>query len=70
MFRNLKHISTLLLLLIGIHLLAGQEASNQLLFPKQLLWTNPALVGIEQEKNIGLLIDSQKNNFLILYKIY
>ncbi len=59
MFRNLKHKSTLLLLLIGIHLLAGQEASNQLLFPKQLLWTNPALVGIEQEKNIGLLIDSQ-----------
>ena len=59
MFRNLKHKSTLLLLLIGIHLSAGQEASNQLLFPKQLQWTNPALVGIEQEKNFGLLIDSQ-----------
>ena len=57
MFRNLKHKSTLLLLLIGIHLSAGQEASNQLLFPKQLQWTNPALVNalVEQQKEIEKL---------------
>lgn len=37
----------------------SQETSNFLLFSEQLQWTNPALVGLAEQKRLGIMIDSQ-----------
>ena len=37
----------------------SQETSNFLLFSEQLQWTNPAPVGLAEQKRLGILIDSQ-----------
>ncbi len=37
----------------------SQETANFLLFSEQLQWTNPALVGLTEQKRLGIMIDSQ-----------
>lgn len=59
MLKHLKHKVFFLYCVMGFNILIGQETSNLLLFSKQLQWTNPSLIGIENDNYFGLLIDSQ-----------